>query len=136
MAPMPANYRDQRDRLRLADPTGGVVGNPGADQIGQLLVELDRCVAAAEAEHLPALLASLSAMLSVVAARMLSHPSGPESQARKCDENLSVQEAARRLGVSKDYLYRHARRLPFARRVGRRLLFSAQGLERWNRQRP
>ena len=129
------DYRDQSARLRLSDPTGRVGSDSAVHQIGRLLAELDQCVAAAEVEHLPALLASLSAMLSVVAARMLSHPSGPESSARECDENLSVQEAARRLGVSKDYLYRHARRLPFARRIGRRLLFSARGLERWNHQR-
>ena len=132
---MRVDYRDQSARLRLADPTGRVDGSRGDDQIALLLTELDRCIAVAAVENLPALLASLSAMLAVVASRMLSSPSGPESPARECDENLSAQEAARRLGVSKDYLYRHARRLPFARRIGRRLLFSAKGLERWNRQR-
>lgn len=132
---MRADHRDSRSRLQLAGPPGGVGEDLTSQHAGRLLSELDRWIAAAEIEHLPALLASLSAMLSVVAARLLSGPSGPESPMRECDENLSVQEAARRLGVSKDYLYRHARRLPFARRIGRRLLFSAQGLERWNRQR-
>ncbi len=51
------------------------------------------------------------------------------------DRNVAVSEAARRLGVSADWLYKNAFRLPFTVRIGRRLLFSSQGLERWNRQR-
>jgi excisionase family DNA binding protein len=48
------------------------------------------------------------------------------------DVNVDVGEASRLLGVSKRFLYRAAPRLPFARRLGRRLLFSRTGLERWN----
>jgi excisionase family DNA binding protein len=46
---------------------------------------------------------------------------------------LSAAAAARRLGVSKDFLYRWARegRLPFARRVGGRVIFLEKELERW-----
>jgi len=53
------------------------------------------------------------------------------------DRNLSADEAARRLNLSRCTLYRMAQRkeLPFAVRVGRRLTFSAKGLEKWNRQR-
>jgi predicted DNA-binding transcriptional regulator AlpA len=52
------------------------------------------------------------------------------------DENLSAGETARRLGLSKEWVYRHAKKLPFAVDTGsRRVLFSARGLERWNRQR-
>ena len=47
------------------------------------------------------------------------------------DELLNVDEAARRLGVSQDYLYRHHRTFAFERRVGRRLLFSASGIEKY-----
>jgi hypothetical protein len=42
------------------------------------------------------------------------------------DELLSVDAASRRLGVSKDYLYRHGGDFHFTRRIGRKLLFSAQ----------
>ena len=48
---------------------------------------------------------------------------------------LDVGEAADRLSVSKDYLYRHGRNLPFRVRVGRRLRFSATGLARYIRTR-
>jgi hypothetical protein len=38
------------------------------------------------------------------------------------------------LGISKDWLYRHASELPFALRIGRRLVFDSAALERWNRR--
>ncbi len=49
--------------------------------------------------------------------------------------NLDVTEAARRLGMSREWLYRHAAELPFAVRIGRRLVFDSVALERWNRKR-
>ena len=51
------------------------------------------------------------------------------------DRLLDVGEAADRLGVSKDYLYRHGRKLPFTVHVGRRLRFSSFGLVRYIRTR-
>jgi hypothetical protein len=50
------------------------------------------------------------------------------------DELIDVETAALRLGVSRDYLYRHSQEYPFTRRQGRKLLFSAQGIERHIRQ--
>ncbi len=47
------------------------------------------------------------------------------------DELLDVCATAKRLGVSHDYLYRHQRKFPFARRIGRKLLFSSVGLEKF-----
>ena len=46
------------------------------------------------------------------------------------DRNLSVREAAQRLGVSERYVYRHSQELP-AVRLGRRLVFSGRGLDRY-----
>jgi hypothetical protein len=52
------------------------------------------------------------------------------------DELVDVAEAARRLGVSKSYVYHH-RELPFARHLGKRLLFSSVGISRYiSRTRP
>ncbi len=52
------------------------------------------------------------------------------------DRLLTPQEAARRLGVSPRWLYRHAKRLPFTRHLSRKALrFSAEGLEKYLRQR-
>jgi excisionase family DNA binding protein len=52
------------------------------------------------------------------------------------DRLLTVDEAAARLGLSKDWLYRHATKVPFTRRVGRQLRFSSQGLESYIRKLP
>jgi hypothetical protein len=40
-----------------------------------------------------------------------------------------VEEAADRLGISTDYLYRHADDFPFTRRLGGRLLFSSTSMD-------
>ena len=63
-------------------------------------------------------------------ARLTSVPIAPQES----DELLSVTEAARRLGFSPDYLYRHSKDFAFTRRVGRKLLFSAVGIEKHIRQ--
>ncbi len=46
---------------------------------------------------------------------------------------LNVADVVQRTGMSRDWLYREARagRLPFARRLGRRLTFDEAGLTRW-----
>jgi excisionase family DNA binding protein len=46
---------------------------------------------------------------------------------------LAVEAVVERTGMSKDWLYREARtgRLPFARRLGRRVVFDEAGLNRW-----
>ena len=97
----------------------------------QVLAQVDRLIEEARPEELPALSAALSARVSVATARLLETP--PERD-RGPDQNLSVEEAAGRLGVSGDWLYKQ-RNLPFRRKIGRRVLFSAKGLEKWNRQR-
>ena len=50
------------------------------------------------------------------------------------DQLLSIDQACARLGVSKDYLYRHGKDFPFTRRMGRKLLFSSLGIDRHIRQ--
>jgi excisionase family DNA binding protein len=46
---------------------------------------------------------------------------------------LDISEVAKRIGMSKPWIYREARagRLPFARRLGRRIKFEEAGLTRW-----
>src|ERR1700731_1503898 len=58
--------------------------------------------------------------------RLLSPTEAPQGE----DQLLSVEEAAGRLGCSRDYIYRNHARLSFTRRVGRSLRFSARGIER------
>ena len=66
--------------------------------------------------------------LEVVRATALLKMTAP-NPAEQHDELLSVREAAARLGVSTDYLYRHAASLGFTRRLGRKLLFSSRGID-------
>jgi excisionase family DNA binding protein len=82
------------------------------DQLPRLLGELEeiRCTAVAR----------LSAQVSL-------NPSG-------LDQLVRIGEAAKRLNISEDYLYRHSRELPFTKRIGRNLLFSSAGIERYIRQ--
>jgi hypothetical protein len=81
-------------------------------------------------DELPLLLGELEQVRCVALARLTSAPVLPQAS----DELLDVAEAARRLGASKDYLYRHHRDFAFARRLGRKLLFSATGIEKHIRQ--
>jgi excisionase family DNA binding protein len=75
------------------------------------------------ADELPRLAAELEEIRVTILARLTS----PAVQAP--NENLEVPEAAHRLGVSPDYLYRNSKKFPFTRRIGRKLLFSSAGLD-------
>ncbi len=83
------------------------------------------------AEELPRLIGELEEIRCTAMARLTMHaPNAPQS-----DELLDVGQAAHRLGISKDYLYRHHARLPFTRHIGRGLRFSALGIEKYIGQR-
>ena len=48
------------------------------------------------------------------------------------DKLLDAEEAAKTLSVSPDWLYRHANRLPFTRKLRPRMLrFSEQGIQKY-----
>jgi predicted DNA-binding transcriptional regulator AlpA len=89
----------------------------------------------ADPAALPSLILTLLQAQSVATARLMAERSSDDGRtAAAPDVNLSAEEAARRLGMSVDYLYKH-KKLPFRRQIGRRVVFSSAGLERWNRQR-
>jgi excisionase family DNA binding protein len=96
--------------------------------------DLQSALAAARAlspDELPELLGELEQVRCTAMARL----SVPAPRQTSPDELLDVQEASRRLGVSAGYLYRHHRKLPFTRRVGRKLLFSSLGVGEYLRRR-
>jgi len=83
--------------------------------------------------ELPALLtlvaseqARLAAVQGALAARLVTAGNG-----NGADHMLSIAEAAARSGMSRSWLYRHHTALPFARKIGRKVVFSEQGLTRW-----
>lgn len=89
------------------------------------------------AEQIPAVLAQLAGLQAALLARLLTSPA-PNAQTEPVGEDdrlVTVQEAAQRLGVAKDWVYRRAAKLPFTVRLGTRLRFSADGIERFIRQR-
>ena len=95
--------------------------------------ELESVLAAAQilpVEELPRLLGDLEEVRTTALARLTAPPRQTEP-----DELLDIREASRRLGVSTDYLYRHHRKFPFTRRVGRKVLFSSLGIGQYLRQR-
>jgi predicted DNA-binding transcriptional regulator AlpA len=48
------------------------------------------------------------------------------------DRFLDAKEAARLLSVSEDWLFRHSRKLPFARKLGPKMLrFSYHGIQKY-----
>jgi excisionase family DNA binding protein len=75
-------------------------------------------------ESIAALRGELAHLDTLLLGRLFT-PKDPEPE----DQLLTVSEAAARLGVSTDYLYHHPE-LPFTRRMGRKLLFSARGIEK------
>jgi len=82
------------------------------------------------AEELPELIGQLESIKATAWARLAA----PIPPTQEHDELLDVATAAERLGVGRDYLYRHSGEYPFTRRQGRKLLFSALGIERHIRQ--
>jgi predicted DNA-binding transcriptional regulator AlpA len=83
-----------------------------------------------------ALATRAAAVVVALGTRMAEVQNGDTSRSGPAgDRLLDVEEAARQLGVSADWLYRKAARLPFTIRLGRSLRFSSLGLERYIRQR-
>ena len=78
---------------------------------------------------LAAVMAQLLALQARVVARMTAAATGRDEGP---DRLLTVKQAAPILGMSADWLYRNADRLPFTRRTGRRALrFSERSLKRY-----
>jgi hypothetical protein len=92
--------------------------------------ELLRVVRELPLEDLPAVIGQLEAAKAMAWARLTA-----PAVIQDYDGLLNVTEAARRLGVSEDYLYSHHKSYAFTRRQGRKLLFSALGIDKYIRQR-
>jgi len=100
--------------------------------------QLDHVLAQSLSTDCPELIAIGERFTAQVRLNMLQNLMAPLPQhARSTDDRLlTVEEASRKLGVTKDYLYRHADHFPFTVRVGpRHVRFSLHGLERYIRQR-
>ena len=76
-------------------------------------------------ETIPAFIGKLEFIKITALARLHA----PASSVRPEDQLIDVDAAAARLSVSPGYLYRHHEQFQFTRRIGKRLLFSASGIE-------
>lgn len=97
------------------------------------LVEDPARVATVPPGRIPALLSQLSALQGAMAARLIS--ADRDEPVSGEDTLLTVDQAAERLGVSTDWLFRRSRTLPFVVRLGRHLRFSNRGIDRYLRSR-
>jgi hypothetical protein len=89
----------------------------------QPAIELARTLAP---DELPDLLGDLEVIRATAYAR-LTAPAEPSQP----DESLDVAAAAKRLGVSPSYFYKHHSRFKFVRSEGRKLVVSSAGLEKY-----
>ena len=111
-----------------------VTGSPSrwdrAGHVEALIADPTRALALDSAAA-AALLGPVAALHALLAARVaMPAPTSPA-----LDRLLTVDEAADKLACASDWLYRHAKDLPFTVRVGGNLRFSEQGIERYIRDR-
>jgi len=81
------------------------------------------------------LLARLAGVQALLLSRLLTgNGTSTRSESQGEDRLLTVSDGAARLGVSEDWLYRRADKLPFTVRLGTALRFSSHGIDRYIRQ--
>lgn len=99
--------------------------------ISSLLKDASR-IGQIPASQIPALLTQLSSLQTAIASRLIVND---EEAADDADQMLTVEEAAARLGVSADWVYRRSKSLPFIVRFGRNVRCSARELDRFLKNR-
>lgn len=100
---------------------------PSDFSVGQAMRHILKAAGELPAQDLPDLIGLLETAKATAWARITA----PTSIQPQHDELLNVTEAARRLGISEDYLYSHHKDYNFTRRQGKKLLFSALGIDRY-----
>lgn len=99
----------------------------------ELLSDLERRRREAERIHATALVVDvLAAVLEDLQSLADGDHAGGAHKEQEPDRLLTAAEAAKRLGVSRRYLYAHRSDFPFARQLpGGTVRFSEHGLARW-----
>ncbi len=112
--------------MRNEDEAAVAMTTTNRPTAGELVDRPDR-LADLDPDRLPELLVKLTTATALVAARLHTTPQGKLDD----DRLLDVAEAAQMMGRSADWLYRHAKALPFVRRLNGSVMFSAQGLQKY-----
>lgn len=127
-------HASRRPGVTAASSSGPQRGSEAEVTLCDLLAN-PTLAAVVDGEAVPELLSQLTAqqaaMTSVHAALLARLVSAkPDND----DERLlTVDEAAKVLSVTRDYIYRHAKGFPFTVRLGSHLRFSASGIARFIR---
>ncbi len=101
----------------------------------EVMAELEKVIGNVLPSQVPALLGDLECLRAKLWAKLVTpstngnaHPVPPS----ETDKLLTPEEAADTLSVKVPWLYRNWQRLPFARKLSRKVLrFSEAGLRRW-----
>ncbi len=98
-----------------------------------VIATLEQCLDEATRLDYPVLIAELERLKAIAWMRMGDTSTIPKASTGESEDRLlTTKEAAIKLGLSKDYLYRHAQTFPFTVRIGaRHLRFSFKGIERY-----
>lgn len=120
-------------------PRLAAVTDPAGVELAPIVAEIERVAREAPLEALSELSGALARVGALVSLRLATEPLRDLKEAlqagARAERLLTVQEAAQRLGLTEDWLYRNHGRLPFALKVGEQTLrFSESGLERWIRK--
>ncbi len=104
--------------------------------LNTLMNDLAKAIADVPLADCPAFIGELERMKAGLWARMMASENPTRRDQATNDRLLAVKEAAEKLGITEDYLYRHSSDLPFTVRLGtRHLRFSLNGIERYIRNR-
>ena len=99
------------------------------------LLEYPERVSLVTSEAIPALRGKLAELDTLLLGRLLQSGNGQVEHSADGDRLLTAKVAGAKLGTSADWLYRHSRTLPFVVHIGRKVLFSEAGIEKYIRQR-
>ncbi len=101
----------------------------------EVMAQLEQAADDVSAEQVPALLGELERLKAGLWAKLVTPAHNGKAQplpSTEPDKLLFPKDAAVLLGVKISWLYRHAKTLPFARKLSRKALrFSEAGLRRW-----
>lgn len=98
----------------------------------QEIVEDPKRIDELEEQKIPFLMTQLATVQTNLACRMIRSISSSQKSGE--DRILTLDEAAERLNVSRSWLYRRSKRLPFVVRTGRKVGFSERGLQEFIRK--
>jgi excisionase family DNA binding protein len=93
------------------------------------LPDIENLAGSLPVNQLPDLIGQLAKAQALAFSRLLSPAPVPQS-----DELITVDEATAPLGMSKEYIYRNAKTLPFVRKVGRSVRCSKSGIQAYIRR--